>query len=257
MQKEEAMCSKMAKLIFCNFRKQNSEMQYEPSGQHLEYEEEFVEASEAPEKISVIDLTLEDEPLRPDSAQPVRKPNETWKSGPFRQRSFSDSSTPSRRKFADSSLDSTPARKRRAGTDFMAEFGAGSGVEKMPIFAKKCNLRIQSPRRWVFNRRSGGIADLGISTDDGSQSDLDSLPNFLLPQAQKLSVQILAEHSFFRPSRFSNVPPTIRFVAPGEKLEKPKRGIRKRLRWCHNSLIPRVMRKVLAVSFFEIVPGNF
>ncbi|GMT19416.1 hypothetical protein PFISCL1PPCAC_10713 [Pristionchus fissidentatus] len=58
---------------------------------------------------------------------------------------------------------------------------------------------------------------------------------------------------FLRSSQFSNVPPTVRFYTKGTKVSKPNRKICSRLSWCHNSLLPIVMRHSLAASHFKVV----
>ncbi|CAI5444719.1 unnamed protein product [Caenorhabditis angaria] len=58
---------------------------------------------------------------------------------------------------------------------------------------------------------------------------------------------------FLKSSQFSGVEPTIRFYTKGTKVTKPARKIVNRLTWCHNSLLPVVMRHTLAASHFTIV----
>ncbi|CAD6185802.1 unnamed protein product [Caenorhabditis auriculariae] len=58
---------------------------------------------------------------------------------------------------------------------------------------------------------------------------------------------------FLRGSLFTGVPPTIRFYTKGTKVTKPTRKITSRLTWCHNSLLPIVMRQTLAASHFTVV----
>ncbi|CAI2347509.1 unnamed protein product [Caenorhabditis sp. 36 PRJEB53466] len=58
---------------------------------------------------------------------------------------------------------------------------------------------------------------------------------------------------FLRTSQFTNVPPTIRFYTKGTKVTKPNRRITNRLTWCHNSLLPIVMRQTLSASHFTVV----
>uniref|UniRef100_A0A914DT35 Tubulin polyglutamylase TTLL4 n=1 Tax=Acrobeloides nanus TaxID=290746 RepID=A0A914DT35_9BILA len=58
---------------------------------------------------------------------------------------------------------------------------------------------------------------------------------------------------FLRLSKFSNVPPTICFYTKGCKVRKPPQKWNSRLNWCHNSLLPIVMRHSLAASHFKIV----
>ncbi|CAB3402748.1 unnamed protein product [Caenorhabditis bovis] len=62
---------------------------------------------------------------------------------------------------------------------------------------------------------------------------------------------------FLRASQFTGVPPTIRFYTKGTKVTKPSRKITNRLTWCHNSLLPIVMRHTLATSHFTIVDETF
>uniref|UniRef100_A0A915I491 Tubulin polyglutamylase TTLL4 n=1 Tax=Romanomermis culicivorax TaxID=13658 RepID=A0A915I491_ROMCU len=74
---------------------------------------------------------------------------------------------------------------------------------------------------------------------------------------KKLSLTSSNKMPFFRPSLFSNVPPTIRFCLHDEnKVQKPKKSIRKLLKWRHNSLTPRVIRRALLNSHFEIVDAD-
>lgn len=58
---------------------------------------------------------------------------------------------------------------------------------------------------------------------------------------------------FLKSSQFTDVPPTIRFYTKGTKVTKPARKIQARLTWCHNSLLPIVMRQTLAASHFTVV----
>ncbi|CAI4229145.1 unnamed protein product [Auanema sp. JU1783] len=58
---------------------------------------------------------------------------------------------------------------------------------------------------------------------------------------------------FLRSSLFTGVQPTIRFYTKGTKVSKPNRKICSRVTWCHNSLLPIVMRQSLASSHFSIV----
>ncbi|KAK6743382.1 hypothetical protein RB195_010562 [Necator americanus] len=58
---------------------------------------------------------------------------------------------------------------------------------------------------------------------------------------------------FLRASLFTGIPPTIRFYTKGTKVSKPNKKITSRLTWCHNSLLPIVMRHCLAASHFTIV----
>ncbi|PIC38692.1 hypothetical protein B9Z55_010615 [Caenorhabditis nigoni] len=58
---------------------------------------------------------------------------------------------------------------------------------------------------------------------------------------------------FLKSSQFTDVPPTIRFYTKGTKVTKPARKIQSRLTWCHNSLLPIVMRQTLSASHFTIV----
>ncbi|EPB77465.1 Tubulin-tyrosine ligase family protein [Ancylostoma ceylanicum] len=58
---------------------------------------------------------------------------------------------------------------------------------------------------------------------------------------------------FLRASLFTGIPPTIRFYTKGTKVSKPNKKITNRLTWCHNSLLPIVMRHCLAASHFTIV----
>ncbi|MFH4980664.1 hypothetical protein AB6A40_007373 [Gnathostoma spinigerum] len=65
-----------------------------------------------------------------------------------------------------------------------------------------------------------------------------------------------ATQPFLRSSLFSNVPPTIRFYVKGAHVTKPSKRIRSRLLWCHNSLLPIVMRQCLSTSHFTVVDEN-
>ncbi|VDM45226.1 unnamed protein product [Toxocara canis] len=58
---------------------------------------------------------------------------------------------------------------------------------------------------------------------------------------------------FLRSSLFSNVPPTVQFYIKGCKVTKPNKNICARLTWCHNSLLPIVMRQCLSRSHFTVV----
>ncbi|KJH53062.1 Tubulin-tyrosine ligase family protein [Dictyocaulus viviparus] len=58
---------------------------------------------------------------------------------------------------------------------------------------------------------------------------------------------------FLRASLFTGIPPTIRFYTKGTKVSKPSKKITCRLTWCHNSLLPIVMRNSLSASHFTIV----
>lgn len=63
--------------------------------------------------------------------------------------------------------------------------------------------------------------------------------------------------SFFRPSPFPYIPPTVRFGVPKrDKIKRPRGSVQKMLRWCENSLIPRVVRKCILASHFHIVPES-
>ncbi|VDK50129.1 unnamed protein product [Anisakis simplex] len=62
-----------------------------------------------------------------------------------------------------------------------------------------------------------------------------------------------SSHPFLRSSLFSNVPPTVQFYMKGSKVTKPNKVICSRLTWCHNSLLPIVMRQCLSRSHFTIV----
>uniref|UniRef100_A0A0N4ZKC5 Tubulin polyglutamylase TTLL4 n=1 Tax=Parastrongyloides trichosuri TaxID=131310 RepID=A0A0N4ZKC5_PARTI len=55
-------------------------------------------------------------------------------------------------------------------------------------------------------------------------------------------------------SLFENVPPTLCFYVKGTKVVKPSRKVGNRLTWCQNALLPIVMKKTLATSYFKIVP---
>lgn len=71
---------------------------------------------------------------------------------------------------------------------------------------------------------------------------------------------------FLRKSIFSNVPPTIIFYTKGHKglhfffflhiifsVKKPSTKFLNHLTWCHNSLLPVVIRQSLNASHFKIV----
>ncbi|KAJ1349578.1 hypothetical protein KIN20_005169 [Parelaphostrongylus tenuis] len=58
---------------------------------------------------------------------------------------------------------------------------------------------------------------------------------------------------FLRASLFTGIPPTIRFYTKGTKVSKPNKKIACRLTWCHNSLLPIVMRHSLSASHFTVV----
>lgn len=116
-------------------------------------------------------------------------------------------------------------------------------------------------------------------------SESDIFPNFLRDSCEASNYCALASDDqpsdvvpFFRPSRFSFVPPTVQFSLPTVKgplgllavafislfvvtilfsVEKPKKSVRRMLKWCYNSLIPKVFRRVLNNSHFQIVAGKF
>ncbi|TKR67380.1 hypothetical protein L596_023541 [Steinernema carpocapsae] len=58
---------------------------------------------------------------------------------------------------------------------------------------------------------------------------------------------------FLRTSLFSHVPPTICFYTKSTKVSKPQKHITQKLLWCHNTLLPIVMRHALATSHFTVV----
>uniref|UniRef100_A0A914XU25 Tubulin polyglutamylase TTLL4 n=1 Tax=Plectus sambesii TaxID=2011161 RepID=A0A914XU25_9BILA len=125
----------------------------------------------------------------------------------------------------------------------------------------KAKTRSFSPWRLVSKCFYGSSDSLPLLATDRSvlekspslrrPLDFDYLPNFCRNRPEAIVSD--EKQPFLRPSRFSHVPPTIRFYLYGEKVEKPKRAIRRMLRWCHNSLIPKVVRKCLATSHFYIV----
>ncbi|CAJ0931373.1 unnamed protein product, partial [Mesorhabditis belari] len=58
---------------------------------------------------------------------------------------------------------------------------------------------------------------------------------------------------FLRSSFFTHIPPTVRFYTKGTRVSRPNRKLCNRLQWCHNSLLPIVMRNSLAASHFKVV----
>ncbi|KAI1721209.1 tubulin-tyrosine ligase family domain-containing protein [Ditylenchus destructor] len=80
---------------------------------------------------------------------------------------------------------------------------------------------------------------------ENSDTDSSELSHLLAPSAHL--------KPFLRRSNFSNVPPTINFYTKGHKVKKPTSKFTSRLTWCHNSLLPLVIRQSLAASHFKIV----
>ncbi|KAF8359016.1 ttll-4, partial [Pristionchus pacificus] len=106
-----------------------------------------------------------------------------------------------------------------------------------------------------------GLSELVSSCLSASKSSRDSSPDQRTTKDNTESIGDTGSSNgstektqpFFRCSQFSNVPPTVRFYTKGTKVTKPNRKICSRLTWCHNSLLPIVMRHSLAASHFKVV----
>uniref|UniRef100_A0AC35TM56 Tubulin--tyrosine ligase-like protein 9 n=1 Tax=Rhabditophanes sp. KR3021 TaxID=114890 RepID=A0AC35TM56_9BILA len=74
-----------------------------------------------------------------------------------------------------------------------------------------------------------------------------------LVEFKKLLDPVGKEMPFLQKSLFENVPPMINFYAKGTKVAKPTKRVTSTLKWCHNTLLPIVMKNCLAGSFFKVV----
>uniref|UniRef100_A0A0N5A8K9 Tubulin polyglutamylase ttll-4 n=1 Tax=Syphacia muris TaxID=451379 RepID=A0A0N5A8K9_9BILA len=93
--------------------------------------------------------------------------------------------------------------------------------------------------------------------DEAPVCSLTCLVTNLCPRSSSSTVADVAQRPFLRPSLFANVPPTIRFyVKDGILVSKPSKSICSKLTWCHNSLLPLVVRRSLSASHFKIVNEN-
>lgn len=117
---------------------------------------------------------------------------------------------------------------------------------------EQCDSGIQSSSRCT----SEGDID-GTLEDEQAMCGLTDLVSSCLSKASSASSRSTSsgqQHQpFLRASLFTGVPPTIRFYTKGTKVTKPNKKITSRLTWCHNSLLPIVMRHCLAASHFTIV----
>ncbi|KAK6743379.1 hypothetical protein RB195_010562 [Necator americanus] len=98
--------------------------------------------------------------------------------------------------------------------------------------------------------------DAGIVEDEHTMCGLSDLVSSCLSKASGSGNRLSTAQQpqpFLRASLFTGIPPTIRFYTKGTKVSKPNKKITSRLTWCHNSLLPIVMRHCLAASHFTIV----
>ncbi|EGT33722.1 hypothetical protein CAEBREN_32149 [Caenorhabditis brenneri] len=102
------------------------------------------------------------------------------------------------------------------------------------------------------------------SFDDNDDVEIDIVGTLKKSKTKKNKSKVICPHAnvkkengnsspFLKSSLFTDVPPTIRFYTKGTKVTKPARKIQARLTWCHNSLLPIVMRQTLSASHFTVV----
>uniref|UniRef100_A0A915EUA9 Thioredoxin domain-containing protein n=1 Tax=Ditylenchus dipsaci TaxID=166011 RepID=A0A915EUA9_9BILA len=122
---------------------------------------------------------------------------------------------------------------------------------------KSCSSAASTSSEEVFKSKEED-KDSGICSLYCLASCLNSATNYISSDTNNAELNNLLTGSgnvkpFLRRSIFSNVPPTISFYTKGNKVKKPVSKFTSRLTWCHNSLLPLVIRQSLAASHFKVV----